>query len=308
MIQSVLTTLFNVIVPLSIPVSVGAILLRFKQLEIGPLLTLVLYFLTPCLIFQTLLTAQISFEDVNKTLFFCLLNLLLLWSGATFLGRILKLPAPEVAGLTLISTLTNSVNYGLPLILLAFGKQGLDKASVYVIMQMIIVNTFGVYFAARSSFSISNAIKSVFSLPAIYAAVIAILLRTFNLHLPEGIEKGFSMVAQAYSPIVLTVLGAQMATAKSTNLGQEADMAFRIGMILRMLLAPLVAYFGLYLLDIGGILFAVFLILSSMPVAVNAVVLAEKFNASARVVSRCILWTTLFSFITLPLLIALVKP
>ena len=307
MFQSVLTTLFDVIVPLSIPVSVGAILFRFKQLEINPLLTLVLYFLTPCLIFQTLLTAQISFEDVNKTLSFCLLNLLLLWFAATFLGRMLKLPAPEVAGLTLISTLTNSVNYGLPLVLLAFGKQGLDKASVFVILQMILVNTFGVYFAARSSFSIGNAIKSVFSLPAIYAALIAIMLRTFNLHLPEGLETGFAMVAQAYSPIVLTVLGAQMANAQSANLSQEAAMAFRFGMILRMFLAPLLAYFGLYFLDIEGILFSVFLILSSMPVAVNAVILAEKFNASANVVSRCILWTPLLSFITLPILIALVK-
>lgn len=88
-------------------------------------------------------------------------------------GRLLKLDAPEAAGLTLISALTNSANYGLPLVLLAFGQLGLDKASLYVITQMIIVNTVGVYFAARSQFSVKSAIRSVFALPAIYAAAVA---------------------------------------------------------------------------------------------------------------------------------------
>lgn len=44
MIQSVLSTLYQVIVPLSIPVIVGALLGRFKNLDTKPLLTLYLYF------------------------------------------------------------------------------------------------------------------------------------------------------------------------------------------------------------------------------------------------------------------------
>ena len=307
MIQSVISTLIQVIVPLSIPVIAGALLARFKGFETKHLLTLVLYFLTPGIIFNTLSTAQISFEDLYKTILFCIFNIILLWAAAYILGKILKLPSPEVAGLTLIATLTNSVNYGLPLVLLAFGQLGLDKASVYVIIQMILVNTLGVYFAARSNFSVKKAIKSVFSLPAIYAAVLAIVLRTFDLHLPSGIEKGVSMVAQSYSPIVLAILGAQMASVKNSSLERAPQAAFWSGMIVRLLLSPLVAFLGLYVLGISGILFSVLFILASMPVAVNSVILAEKFDASANIVSKCILWTTLASFISLPVLIELVR-
>ncbi|GGF93203.1 hypothetical protein GCM10010912_42750 [Paenibacillus albidus] len=153
MIQSVLSTLYEVIVPLSIPVIAGALLGRFKNLDTKPLLVLYLYFLSPAIILDTLASADISFDDVYKTLAFSLINLLFLWALANGLGRILKLAPPEAAGLTLVSTFTNSVNYGLPLVLLAFGQLGLDKASVYVIGQMVIVNTIGVYFAARSQFS-----------------------------------------------------------------------------------------------------------------------------------------------------------
>lgn len=307
MIETVLSTLFQVIMPLSIPVIAGALLVRFKDLETKPLLTLVLYYLTPGMIFQTLTTAQISLGEVYSTLAFCIVNLVFLWAAANILGKTLKLSPPETAGLTLISTLTNSVNYGLPLVLLSFGKLGLDKASVYVVAQMIIVNTIGVYFAARSRFSGKDAVKSVFTLPAIYATILAILMRVFNLHFPGGIEKGISMISEAYSPVVLTILGAQMARVKNSELEQGVQKAFSSGMTIRLLLSPLIAYFVLYILGIRGTLHSVLFILASMPVAVNSVILAEKFDASPKIVSKCILWTTLASFIILPILIVMVK-
>ncbi|HML37892.1 MAG TPA: AEC family transporter [Bacillota bacterium] len=307
MIQSVFSTLIQVIVPLAIPVAAGALLVRLKGLETKHLLTLVLYCLLPCMVFDTLFKAQISFGDLYQTVLFCLFNLFLLWAIANIAGKLLKLAAPEVAGLTLISTLTNSVNYGLPLVLLAFGQAGLDKASVYVVIQMIIVNTFGVYFAARSSFSIKDALRSVFSLPAIYAAMLAVILRAFALHLPAGIEKGIDMIAVAYSPVVLAILGAQMAGVKNIRLERGLQAAFWSGMAIRSLIAPLAACLVLYALGAGGVLFSTCFILASMPVAVNAVILSEKFDASSHVVSKCILWTTLASFLVLPILIELVK-
>lgn len=306
MIQTVLLTLYQVIVPLSIPVIAGALLGRFKNLDTKPLLTLYLYFLSPAIILDTLATADISFDDVYKTLAFSLLNLFLLWALANVLGTILKLAPPELAGLTLVSTFTNSVNYGLPLVLLAFGQLGLDKASVYVIGQMVIVNTLGVYFAARSQFSVKNAVRSVFSLPAIYAAILALGLRAFHLHMPHEVASGVAMVAGAYSPVVLAILGAQMVKVTVAQVERKLQSAFWTGLTVRLCLAPLIAYLGLTILHITGSLFSVLLILASMPVAVNAVVLAERFNASADLVSRCILWTTLASFIVLPILIALV--
>lgn len=307
MIQSVLGTLIEVIIPLSIPVIAGAVLVRLKGFETRQLLTFVLYFLLPCMVFDTLFNARISLADFYKTVLFCLLNMVLLWSVAIITGKILKLSAPETAGLTLVSTLTNSVNYGLPLVLLAFGQTGLDKASVYVVTSIILVNTFGVYFAARSSFSIKNAVKSVFTLPAVYAALLAALLRAFSLRLPSGIEAGIDMVAISYSPVVLAILGAQMAGVGNSKLERGSQKAFWAGMALRMLISPLAACLVLYALGISGVLFSVCFILASMPVAVNAVILSEKFDASPRFVSKCILWTTLASFVILPVLIELVK-
>lgn len=306
MIQSVLTILLQTIVPLSIPVIVGALLKHFKNLDTRPLTTLYLYFLSPAILLETLLTAHITWTDVYQTAGFSILNLLLLWAAANLIGKFLRLPAAERAGLTLISTFTNSVNYGLPLVLLAFGKLGLDKASVYVIGQMLIVNTIGVYFAARSEFSVRNAIQSVFRLPAIYAAVFAIVIRLAGLNLPEGVQSGIALAAGAYSPVVLAILGAQMMNVRSYQLEKGVRQAFWTGLGIRMVLSPFIAALVLYILNVRGMLFPVLLVLASMPVAVNAVVLSEKFNASPKLVSKCILYTTLASFAILPVLIAVV--
>ncbi len=307
MIESVLATLVQVIVPLSIPVVVGALLVRYKQLDTKPLLTLSLYYLSPAIIFDTLSTAHISHNEILKTLAFSLVNLLFLWLAANGFAKVLKLPKSETAGLTLISSFTNSVNYGLPLVLLAFGKLGLDKASVYVIIQMIIVNTIGVFFAARSKFSIKQAIGSVFKLPAIYAALIAVLIRISDLPIPSGLSKGVSMIAGAYSPIVLTILGAQMMRVSLTKTEQKEQVAFWLGLWIRLCMSPLIALLTLFLLQIHGMLHSVLFVLACMPVAVNAVILAEKYKASPSLVSKCILWTTLLSFLLLPLFIVLVK-
>jgi predicted permease len=101
MIQSVFSTLFNVIVPLSIPVIIEALLARYKNLETKPLLTVSLYYLSPALILDTLLKAQVSHNDVYMTLTFSLLDLLFLWAVANGIGRLLKLPGPEMSGLSI---------------------------------------------------------------------------------------------------------------------------------------------------------------------------------------------------------------
>jgi len=306
LIQEILSTLGSVSVPILIPVVGGVLLARFRQLNTGPLLTVVLYILTPAIIFTNLVSAEITAEDLVSVSLFTVSNLMFLWLTAKLLSRALRLSEPESAGLTLVSTISNSVNYGLPLVLFAFGQAGLEKATVYVVLMIIIVNTFGIYLAARSHFSARDAVKSVFSLPAIYAVLAALIVRWTGIQLPEGIDTGISLLAAAYSPIVLIVLGTQMMRIEPSAISSEGKRSFWTGMAVRTLLAPLVAILICFILGIDGLLRAVLVVEASMPVAVTAVILADRFHAAVRTVSLSILWSTLLSFLILPVLIVLV--
>lgn len=306
MIETIVHTLLNAIVPLTIPVVAGALLVYYQNLNIQPILTLVLYFLTPGLIFDTILKADITFEDVSMTIVYSILYLILMWFVAVLFSKLFKLPAPESAGLSLMATFTNSVNYGLPLVLLTLGQAGLEKAAIYVVLQTILVNTIGVYFAARSHFSAKDAFISIFKLPAVYAVLLALPFKVFHWNLPNGIEIGFEMVAASYSPIVLSVLGAQMMRVTRTKLAKQVQTTFYLGFVIRTFIAPIIAFFIIFLLNIKGTIASVFFILSCMPVAVNAAILAEKFDASPFAVSKTVFWTTLASFIVLPIIIVLI--
>lgn len=305
MLQTFLTTVYQVFLPISLPVIGGALIKHFKPIDTKPISTLSLYLLSPALIFETLIGADISYGEITDTVLFTILNMLLLWGIAVGIGKAWSLPAAERSGLTLTALFTNCVNYGLPLVLLAFGQAGLDKASVYVILQIIIVNTLGVYFAARSQFSVKQAALSIFKLPSIYAAVLAVICRTAHVELPQELNQGISMISGAYSSVALFILGAQMVSVRSGKTAYTAAMnkAFYAGLAMRLVISPVASALLLYLLGIQGVLFNVMLVLSSMPAAVNAVILAEQFDAAPKVVTRCILWTTLASFVLLPLMI-----
>lgn len=308
MLLSVFVTMYHVFLPLSLPVIAGILLRRFRGLDTKPLSVLSLYLLSPAIIFTTLLNARVSAEDVGITIAFSLINLLSMWGVSILLGRLLKLGDPEKAGLTLVASFTNCVNYGLPLVLLAFGQSGLDKAAVYVVMQIIIVNTVGVFFAARSHFSIKQAGRAMLKLPALYVAALAGLLRVTGIELTDVVQTGVNLLAGAYSPVVLVILGAQMIGAVRGEWQPNLRRAFRAGLALRLLVAPLLSWLILLLLGAEPLLLGVLLVLASMPTAVNAVILAEQFGASPNFVSRCILWTTLASFVALPLLLVWTAP
>ena len=168
---------------------------------------------------------------------------------------------------------------------------------------MVIVNTVGVYFAARSHFTIKNAVKSVFSLPAIYAAILALLFRTFDLTLPSGIASGISIIADSYSPIVLAILGIQMTNVKTDKLERITQTAFWTGMGMRLLVAPMIALVVLKVLNIEGILHSVLLVLACMPVAVNGGILAQKFDVLRKLSRNVFFGQHLFLFFFYPLLL-----
>lgn len=305
MSSSFVSILVQVFVPLAFPVVAGILLKRFKSLDTKPLSVLALYLLSPSIIFTTLLDAQVSAEDIGITVSFSFINLLTMWGVSVLLGRLLRLGDSEKSGLTLVASFTNCVNYGLPLVLLAFGQAGLDKAAVYIVLQIIIVNTIGVFFAARSHFSAKKAGLAVLKLPALYVAALAGLLRLSGTALPESFATGVDLLASAYSPVVLVILGAQMASRAGGEWEPRLQRAFQAGLALRLAIAPLLSWLTLTLLGADRLLLGVLLVLASMPTAVNAVILAEQFNASPKFVSRCILWTTIASFAVLPVLIML---
>ena len=73
--------------------------------------------------------------------------------------------------------------------------------------------------------------------------LLALLFRVLHLSLPSGIESGVSMIAEAYSPVVLAILGVQMMNVKTERLDRTTQTTFWTGMGIRLIVAPSSLYF-----------------------------------------------------------------
>ena len=83
-------------------------------------------------------------------------------------------------------------------------------------------------------------------MPTIYAAVIAVIMRSSGSSLPEALDGGVSMMAAGYSPIVLAILGAQMLWPKGATAPWQPNVrkAFWAGLVARLAAAP--SWLGLF--------------------------------------------------------------
>jgi malate permease and related proteins len=296
--------LITVSLPIFIACVLGYLFQKYRNPDSKSLADLSLYILAPCLVIYALATTDHRLGTIMEIAAFTALHTLLCWGASILIGRLSGASSPARRALDLTTIFGNSNNYGLPLLLLAFGSAGFALGVTYVVGQIILVNTLGLYLASRATFEPKQAIQQIAKSPLIYAVLVGLFLFVTSIKLPESLLHSFKLPGDAYAGIVLLLLGIQLKKAKWSRMLRKEVV---IASLLRIFLVPVLAIFALRLLSIEGTLAAVLLVQSSMPAAVNCVVLAEKYGGDKEAVALTVAATTLISFIWLPFLIALSK-
>jgi predicted permease len=201
----------------------------------------------------------------------------------------------------------NSGNYGLSVSRFAFGDIGFQYAVIGYLVQAILSQTLAVYLASSGTTGHRTALGKVFRLPLIYAVLIALGLRLVGVRLDEsngslaiGLFRGLRLLADAALPILLVILGTQLAQRQPVT----ADGLLATAIVLRLLVSIPLAYGIGSLLGLSGLPLYVGTIQAAMPTAVNMIVLAVEFDAWPEFVSNGVVLTTIGSLISLTVLIA----
>ncbi len=296
-----MNVILRAIVPVFSIVALGYVLGFFKELDTKTLSELTLYLLTPGLVFTSLMESHILARRLLSTVAFAFLIFAALALVSWTLTRLLRYTAAETSGFVLSTTLMNCGNLGLPLIYFAFGTEGLAIAVIFLVCFVIILNTFGIFTAAGGHLPAARALQEIYRLPALYAIAFALLIKGFHLTIPPLLWKPIQMIGHAAIPIILIVLGIQLTHA---NL---KDRLGRIGLAVgvRLLFTPVLAVLIFALLPADALTRRVLIIQSSGPTAVNAVILATKYDTHPAFVSGVILVSTVLSIFTLSGLLAI---
>lgn len=294
-----MAVLIPALAPVALIILVGYVVGRHLSLDRGSISQLALYVLAPALVADTIYRTTLAASSALRLTLGYLLSCAVLYGIAMAVGRGGKLAASTRKGLLATTLFANVGNMGLPLCAFAFGEAGLERALVYFIASAVV--TFGLGPALLVGDRWDKSLGAILKLPLAWALGLGLVWRVTGIALPYNLDGGIEMLGTAAIPVVLVVLGMQLA-ATPWEVGPYE--LFAAG--LRLLVGPAVAWGVGTLVRLEGLDLQVFLMQSAMPSAVNAVVLVGEFGGDVARVARTIVLSTLLSFLSLPAVLWLV--
>jgi malate permease and related proteins len=283
--------------------TVGALADRYLEFESRTLSRLTVYVFLPPLMFSALMHVNVAAGEVMRVAAFILLTLTGMSLAGVGYARLLGMDAATTSSATMASTFFNGVNLGFPVALYSFGEPGLLAAGVIVAVNGIPHNVCGLLFAARGALSTREALRALFRMPFPYVMGLALTLRLGGTVVPEPLMEPISEMGRASIPLVLVCVGMELRRIKVTSVNREV-----VGTVgLRLLFAPVLAWFVSDLVGLTGMLRTAAVLQASMPTAVMPIVYARLFGGNVEYISKAVFLSTLASVLTIPVVIALLK-
>ncbi len=255
---------------------------------------------SPCLVYQVISQSKLGGGQVLSMTAVALTSILGVGLIAWCIGRFLGLSRSLLAAFILTAMAPNSGNYGLSLTMLAFGQQAVAHAGVYFVTASVLIYTAGVFVASMGSTDVATALKGLLRVPAVYAAVFAIVSSRMGWQLPQAIDRSLSMVANAAIPAFLVVLGLQMRRVQSFR----PSWPLVLSGALRLMASPALAYAVVLTTGMTGPARQAAILEGAMPTAVATTVLAEAYDVEPAFITSAVFLSTLASPLTLTPLLA----
>ncbi len=286
--------ILNVVLPTFVVILIGYAFGRIrKTADISPLVDIAFYIGAPALTFVSMLAKKIVLLDAGKVWAAALIIMIGCGLVAWIVFRLLK---QKHSALYLSIAIMNTVNLPFPIIYLAYGAEGLLAATLFFIPNVLILYSLGIYIVAGKHWK--DGIKEIFKVPVLYTAVIGLALNLLNVTPPELIMNTLDLIALMSIPLVLIVLGHNLSKVKLASLPTTFLASFlRVGVGLAL------GFLTVSLFNLEGVFRSVVILDSAMPAAVNASIIATKYDNEAELVSSVVLITTLMSLVSIPFLL-----
>lgn len=288
------------LLPIFLAAGAGYILAKTTNLSARPLSQVIFYIFSPCLLYKLLTQSELSNGDILRTVFFAMAVILLIGVITWFVIKPLRLSRKMQSAVLLSVMFMNSGNFGLPVVLFAFGEAGLGFASLYFVANLILNYTVGVVIASSGTAKISQAVLNLVKIPAIYAVLLGLFSIRTGWQMPLPLSRTIDLLADASIPGMLVLLGMQLKAVEWD--GKTLPLA--LTGILRLVAAPALALFLAPLFGLTGAAYQSGVLESAMPTAVLSTVLATEYDAEPTFVTAAVIFTTLISPLVLTPLLA----
>lgn len=297
-----LSVFLDNVLPVFIVTGVGYLLARVLHADVRSLSRITFNALSPCLVFNVLVTSHISGDAFARMTLLAVIVVV----GIGVIARLVTLPLRLDRSMTiaflLVVMFSNSGNYGLPVVLFAFGPHALAQASVYFVANAVLTYTLGVFLASAGHRSVAQALRGILRVPAVYGVVAAGVVLAAGVHLPLAVQRPIELLSNAALTTMILVLGMQLARGA----WPERPALVGLAVTLSLVVTPILAFGASALLHLAGPARQAAILQSGMPSAVLTTIIALEFDVAPAFVTACVLFSTLLSTLTVTVLIVLV--
>jgi predicted permease len=288
------TIAWTVIFPAFLVMALGYLVAKYSHIEMNTLSKINFHIFIPVFMFYALVNFKQVGDEVNSTITFNLLLALCNFAAMAFIARLCKFGDNLTAISVVAVMIFNSANYGIPVIKLAYQGDGEIIQVMTIAIMNILTFTVCIFIVAgwkhwRKGFEI------IFKFPIIYALAAALIIRGFDITLPQPITESVKFIADGMVSMSLLTLGAQLGHG-GINLKHPREIW--ITAVARLLLGPAIAFILIQLLGYHGLLAKVLFVSSAFPSAVATVLLGIEYKKEPTYAADVVLITTLLSAVT----------
>jgi predicted permease len=291
------------ILPIFIVAGTGFVLARRVAVNVRALSSVSFNALAPCLVFTLMVSSSISALDFGRMALFCVLVMAIRGILARLVAGPLGLDRVTRAGFLLVVVFSNSGNFGLPVVLFAFGREALTFATVYFVIAAVLSYTVGVFLAASGRRPFMEALRGIRRVPTVYAVAAAAMVLAFDVPIPIGVMRAITLMSDASLPMLMLVLGMQLQGATRP----EHPRAVVVAVLLSLVVSPLIAVPLASVVGLTGPAFEAGVLQAAMPAAIVTTILAIEFDLDPTFPTSVVFVSTLLSPFSVTLLIAYLR-
>lgn len=280
-----------VIAPIFLMAGIGYAINRSSlKLETEPMGRLIVMVGTPSLVFSTLTSPKYIHVPISGTV-----GAAVMVAALSFALGALVLLAMRQSVPSFVSSLAlpNSGNVGLPVVLLAFGDEGLAIGVAFFFVIALCQYTF-VPAILAGQVGLTRLLKE----PLIYALLAVFIFRMTGWTPHPVLTQTTKLLGGMVIPVMVILLGNSLAQLQVSDIKLSVILA-----VARLAVGVVAGSLTVYFLGLEGVQAGSIFLMAAMPCAMIVYLFALRYNRAPRRIAGLIVASTLLTFAMLPVLL-----
>ncbi len=180
-----------------------------------------------------------------------------------------------------------------------YNEVGVLYTSIFLIPMRIVMWSVGTtYFVAGETVDRRRVVKNVLTHPCLVTIYLGLLCMVTQVQLPSVVLNTVKYIGNCNSALTMFIVGTILVDVPLKSICSRDTAAFSV---LRLVLLPAAALGVGLLLRLEPTALGVSVLMTGMPAGATAAIFAAKYGSDAPFATRCVVFTTLLSMLTLPL-------